>query len=260
MVNQFKGLDLNFLDTDREQIDLWPFSITDKSVSIQKISEDFSLALEICRFSTTGNQLLQGTKVTVSHQTALLSRLMPHLPPRWLERRDLFGRYAMTTERYGTALQRIAYYLLRLPKDVLADILNDSGDEKDILQTPLMRLICKVLPTFLTRSPRSTDLYFLVALADPVMAYIVMYGNPYVSTYLEKALKEYPFLKDPTSSDYIEARLKVEEPCIKLKITTSFHELVEDMDLTDEELVPYKELLDSFTIIDRRVPESGLIG
>lgn len=291
-VNQFVQLD-NYLDN--EKIDLWPFSVTTKFASMNKISEDFSWALEVCRSSTSGNRRLQATTVEVSSQAALLCRLMPYIP-RWLERRDLLGRHAMTTERYGVALQRVAYYLLQLPKEILTEILNDSNSEEDVLQTPIMRLICRVLPTFLMHAPLSPELYFLVALADPVMAFVIMYGNPYVSTYLERvstpsrysrnraetgawtlylhhrtdyfpiptskcqqALKKFPFLNERTSSDYIQARLKVQEACNRLEIKTSFHELVEEMDLTDEELVQYKELLESFSFLDRTVPMSEYI-
>lgn len=55
---------------------------------------------------------------------------------------------------------------------------------------------------------------------------------------------------------YTQARRKVEEVCINRRIKTSLHELVDSMDLTDEELVLYKELLQSFSVIDKRVHES----
>ncbi|KAF5322591.1 hypothetical protein D9619_000165 [Psilocybe cf. subviscida] len=65
---------------------------------------------------------------------------------------------------------------------------------------------------------------------------------------------------DPTSMDYTQARGKVEEVFINRKIKTSLHELVDDMNLShlmdEEELVGYKELLESFAVIDRRVYES----
>jgi hypothetical protein len=77
-----------------------------------------------------------------------------------------------------------------------------------------------------------------------------------------QTLKEFPFLKDPTSSDYIQARTKVEEICIDLKIKTSLHELVEkrQMRLYGAKLTGYRKLLAAFVVIDRRIPESPYNG
>lgn len=60
--------------------------------------------------------------------------------------------------------------------------------------------------------------------------------------------------------DYKQAIQKAAEACVNRKIKTSLHELVDDMNLSrsmdEEELVAYKELLESFAVIDRRVYES----
>lgn len=172
LVSQFEhGLNFDYHDSTR-RFDPWPFMMTEDFKSSEgrphQAAEVFSSALEIYRSSTSGNQLPQQTELKVSSQTVLLSRFMPHLP-RWLKRRDLLGQYAMTTERYGVALQCIAYYLLELPKDVLANISHDSNSKKDILETPIIRLIRKVLPGVLAHAPPTADLYFLVRLTGPVM-------------------------------------------------------------------------------------------
>lgn len=99
---------------------------------------------------------------------------MPNLL-QWHQRPDLLGRYAVTTERYGVAWKRTAYYLLQLPKQGLEEIL--IGIKSDIFETPIMRLIGKVLPTFLARSPPTTDLYFLVLVTSPVMKSLVFYSQ-----------------------------------------------------------------------------------
>lgn len=183
-------------------------SCLDHSKSVtEHISNDLYSALEICRSSPSGresDQLLRRTKFNMgrrvyysvtraglrflatrhtppqnlnrfvfSSQTIVLCRLMPRLLSlysdihrQWFE---LLGEPLMTSERYGMALQRTAYYLLQLPKDIVAKLLSDPNSKKDIIATPIMRLICRVLPTFLHSSPPTTDLYFLVMLTGPVM-------------------------------------------------------------------------------------------
>lgn len=223
---------------------------------------------------------------------------MPYLSESdlWLEVR---AGNAMT-ERYAVTLQHTTYYLLQLQKDTLLELLNVSDSEKAILYTPVMRLIQAVLPAFLDRSPRTTDLYFLVMLTSPVLRnfdtgywgvpireklsrytqevsmiftasentsahyYLSNTRTLFILTlilfFLSKsyqALKQFPFLNDSTSLDYIKAKRNVEEAFVSRKIKTSFHELVGRTKLTKKELVSYKELLDSFVVIDRRVTESG---
>lgn len=97
----------------------------------------------------------------------------------WLEQCE---GHAMTTERYGVALRRTAHYLLQLPKDILAKII-DGPDNDNVLKNPIILLICEVLPIFFTRSPRTTDLYFLVALTYPVMGRL---SSRWVTTYLHE--------------------------------------------------------------------------
>lgn len=154
-------------------MDLWPFLInlrkSGSTISAKQISDDVNAALQICRWSSPSHrQSSRRTGFTLSDQTVLLCCLLPHLS-RWLERPDLLGSFAMvTTERYGVALQCVAYYLLQLPKATLAEISKSRGSIGSVLpSTPDLRLIRKVLPIFLSRSSPSTDIYFPVMLTFP---------------------------------------------------------------------------------------------
>jgi hypothetical protein len=146
----------------------------DAKISTEQLSEFLSSAAEICGSSSTYHQIQRGKKFNLSHETAVLCYLMSHSEDRfgslsWLFRPDLLGRYAMKNEHYGVVTQRIAYYLLQLPKHSLLEVLNGSTSKDDILATPIMRLIHQVLREFLWLSPPTPDLYFLVALTFPVM-------------------------------------------------------------------------------------------
>lgn len=83
----------------------------------------------------------------------------------------------------------------------------------------------------------------------------------------QQARREFTFLADQNSSDYILAKAKVEETCDNLKIKTSLHEMAEmrvDMRrfgryLYGLEAAEYEELLGLFVAIDRRadLPEKS---
>ncbi|KAF5322284.1 hypothetical protein D9619_000176 [Psilocybe cf. subviscida] len=271
LVNQFDKLDFHNLN-NTEQIDVWPF-FTPYCIDFgdgypTSVSENLSSALKICGSSPSCHRDLRGTRFNLSNRTAVLCFLLPHLvrpsdsdysltpgSDSWLMESDFLGRHAMSRERYGTALQRVIYYLLQLPEAVLLKILHVSDSKKAILFTPIMRLIRAILHTFFYRSPCTTDLYFLVALASPVLRKVGMVDD--ISGYTYGALTEFPFLNNTTDLDYIRAKRQVEEACIKRKIKTSLRELVERMGLTGMQSVAYKELLGSFAGIDKRAPQSS---
>lgn len=77
-------------------------------------------------------------------------------------------------------------------------------------------------------------------------------------TQFRQACNEFPFLKDQNSWGYILAKARVEEACKNLQIRTSLHELEEMEVLRDaENPAQYKQLLQAFAFMDRRIPESG---
>lgn len=75
-----------------------------------------------------------------------------------------------------------------------------------------------------------------------------------------QTLATFPFLKDSTSSDYIQARVKVEQTLVDLGIKTSLHELawkrLKNLALGDDARW-YEGLLESFAIIHRRITMSN---
>lgn len=193
VTNQFEHLMFSSLD-NAKQIDLRPFFTRSTRRSQPELFEDFSSALEICSAGSlpTYHPFQFGTKPTLPQQAVVLCRFMSielnslawyFRPGSWFFRPDFLGRYAMATGHYEVALQRIAHYLLQLPKHTLLGILNDPHSRKNILETPVICLICRVLNIFLDRSPTTTDLYFLVALTSPVMRSI---GNYRASDYLSR--------------------------------------------------------------------------
>lgn len=155
-VNHFQHLQSNNAGNPEQNDLLLLFACYKHRQIPGRISEDLSSAQEIC-----------GTKFDLSNQIMVLCHFMPYLSESdlWLEVR---AGNAMT-ERYGVALQHTTYYLLQLQKDTLLELLNVSDSGRAILYTPVMRLIQAVLPAFLDRSPRTTDLYFLVMLTSPVL-------------------------------------------------------------------------------------------
>lgn len=102
---------------------------------------------------------------------------MPYLESKWLYRADFLGQYAMSEERYELALQQTIFYILKLPKKVLQEILKSPKSRTEFLETPAMRLIYDVLLDFLRISLPTTDLYFLIAIVHPFMRYLDM--KPY---------------------------------------------------------------------------------
>lgn len=151
-----------------------------------QIIEILSSAVEICG-SSISNQRLQTPKFDLSHPPVFLCCLIHKLTGLWLDRSDLLGQYAMTTDRYGVALQCCAYYLLQLPRQVLLEILNEFNSRQAADVTPIVRLISQVLPTFLYRAPHTTGLYFLVTLTESVMKHITNLGNlRFISNYLRQ--------------------------------------------------------------------------
>lgn len=138
------------------------------------VVEHFSSAQKICGTSSSWHR---GTRLNASSQTVVLCCLMPLLSDSWLARSDLLGQYAMTTERYGAALQCITFYLLQLPTDILEQILNSHPVESDIFDIPIVYLIDRVLPSLISRSPPTPDLYFLLPLITPVMRSFHLYDE-----------------------------------------------------------------------------------
>ncbi|KAF5313551.1 hypothetical protein D9619_013744 [Psilocybe cf. subviscida] len=271
--NQSNRLRLDGLDNTK-QIDLRPFVVTARIGS--EISEYFSSALEICRSSPICHPLQRGMKINLSRQTAVLCHLMSHSmrtrwgPPTegvWFRRSDLLGGYAMTRDNYAEALQCTAYYLLQLPKRTLLGIFNGTDAKETILETPVMHLIREVLATFLVESPATPELYFLVALTEPIMRIMNMpYHHPfkwdlYPKMHVISACVKLPYLQYQTSSGYILARATVQESFKDLKVKTSLHEVVEtrgvQMFRDGLGLAEYKGLLAQFPSIDRRIPESA---
>lgn len=144
-----------------------------------------SLAHEICRPSPSYNpwRYTQETQVQISDQMVFTCYLAPHLPV-WLEEDSLLDRYTMTSERYGVALQRTTYYLLQLSRQLLATLWKDPSRKPRMhgFALPILDLIRSVLPAFLTCSPRTPDLYFLVALTYPVITSIDIYRDRFFNT------------------------------------------------------------------------------
>lgn len=181
---QFRGLD------KAEKIDLRPF-FTTFSMRYHP-PKDFSPALEICGSLPVAHQPQQGIVFNLSHQTIVLCYIMaPSVVwfglgyRSWFFQVDLLGPYAMTTEHYRVALQHVVYYLIQLPKETLLEIFHGPDTLKDIVpKTPVMSLIYQVLGHFLKLSQPTTDLYFLVALAEPVMYRITVWCSP--GDYLRK--------------------------------------------------------------------------
>lgn len=151
--------------------------MTGFGLTTERISKKLALAQEIL-----GSSRPRGMEFKVSqlNQMVLLCSLVPHL--HWLDQSDLLGRYAMTRERYGVALQHTAYYLLQLPEHVLAGIFESSVPRYG--RKPIMNLIAEVLPLFLARSPRTADLCFVMALIYPVI--IVFASKPKASAYIQQ--------------------------------------------------------------------------
>ncbi|KAF5321144.1 hypothetical protein D9619_000156 [Psilocybe cf. subviscida] len=245
LVNQFGHLDFNDLDHDDiEQIDVWPFftCFQRTDASTEQISENLSAALEIIK-SSLASCHLPVPMLNLSQQTAVLCCVMPDLaaqPESWLYRSDLLNRYAMTKERYGLALQRTACYVLQLPKHILLEVLNGANSGENVVETATFHLIRDVLHRFLVGSPPTTDLYFLMGLVYPVMRRLGLDPDQHILSYIWQVPKQLPFLNDPTSSDYIQTRARIEETCIDLNIKISFHELAE---MVQKELVPYQHFV-----------------
>lgn len=110
----------------------------------------------------------------LSSQTSVLCYLMScsivwYESKSWFFQPSLLGQHAIATEHYGIALQDVAYYLIQLPTHILLQIFHGSSSAKEFLEIHVMYLIRQVLKKFLKLSPSTTDLYFLVALAEPVI-------------------------------------------------------------------------------------------
>lgn len=285
MINLVELVNVNYLDD--EQVDIWPFFMTDLSITPKGISDLFAQVLAILGYSRLRRKTFE---LSHRNQIALLFFLIPNL--RWFNRSDLLGKHAMTTERYGVALQHTAYYLLQLPEHMLSELLEDR---QFTLYTPprILRRIVGIFDTFLLRSPLTTDLCFLVALLCPVMIVLDNGGIPHylkgVSTTLasywgisfnnlffsQQATKKFPFLLDPTSEDYVQASGKVKDTLMDSKIKTHLHKLAEQEELSwlfgrrlphlSEMLdmwsptwgLPYQRLLETFVVIDSRISESS---
>lgn len=150
----------------------------------QRISEALYLALDICGSSLSRQEI----DVNLSTEMLTFCILVPDLvvfsdeepglsdqveyTDSWLLRLDLLGRYAMTKERYHQAVRHTIYYLLQLPKSMIADIFNDYQSGMYTCNTPyIIYFIRYALFYFLSEleSLPTTELYFLLVLSYPVM-------------------------------------------------------------------------------------------
>lgn len=177
LINQSR--DLQFMNLDNtEQVDMWPFFTSfkdtrrdpDTSISRRSVAQDLSSALEICASSPSCRWPSEshGEEFSLSNQTAVLCYLMPYLKYQWLHQPGL-GQCAMTKERYGWALRQTAFYILQLPRHIIVEILESSESMKELLATPVMRMISDVFIDFLARSLLAGDLYLLLALIKPLV-------------------------------------------------------------------------------------------
>lgn len=158
-----------------DQVDLWPFftvcpvvdflSWASSEAVRHLISVQISAAREICGSTTTSYQVVQYKDIEVSNQAVFFHYLMPEIP-QWFANTNLLGRYAMTEERYVVALLRASRYIMRLPKDQLAVVVNDKATKF----SASMLLAQKTFSSCMDHVPQSIELYFFVLFMCSVFA------------------------------------------------------------------------------------------
>lgn len=168
-----------------DQVNLWLFFIFPTARALctaeglrRHISNDISLAQEICGSDTFPCQLSLNKGIELSDQTVLLCCLMPFIP-QWLTRANLLGRCAMTGDTYAAALLHTSYYLLRLPEGRLAEALDGKTPDNKLSASVLLSR--KAFSTFMGLAPQTVKLYFFVLFMHSVITnYQSVPGNTHL--------------------------------------------------------------------------------
>lgn len=162
----------NQLDNTK-QVDLWPFVTSSVLVNhseqpledLQRLlSFDTVAALQICGLHKRSYEVTWDEDVKVSNRAVFFRHLVYHIP-RWLANTTLLGRYAITGERYATALLFTSRYILRLPRDQLAAIMTDDLPKCCYSTTFAWRTFCSCMKHL----PQSMEMYFFVLYMYSVM-------------------------------------------------------------------------------------------
>ncbi|KAF5322636.1 hypothetical protein D9619_000212 [Psilocybe cf. subviscida] len=203
----FNGLE----NTDK--VDLWPFFT---ACPVVDVSSWASLETD--------------KDIQLFNQAVFLHYLIPEIP-QWLANTNFLGRYAITEERYVVALLRVSRYLMRshqlgaVMKYQLAVVAKGDLNPDDLSAS--MLLAKETFSDCMGRIPESIELYFFVLFMCSEMVDSLArigveaaHSVPMVrstTSYLYSTRHKLPFLRDPASPEYIQARENAEATWIETK-------------------------------------------
>ncbi|KAF5321556.1 hypothetical protein D9619_000202 [Psilocybe cf. subviscida] len=175
------------------QVDLWPFFTASPLLEgcrpaeeRRRISDYVLAALEICGSTTFSHQVSQD---------------------EWLANTNLLDRYAITEKRYEVALLRASNYIMRLPEAQLAALVYASAGRLSAPMTLARRTFDNCGDTLAQKffGSLSRDRHRELAMVKPAISYLASLRD------------KFPFLCDPKSYRYIQAKADAKATWLKTK-------------------------------------------